>query len=199
MQWEIRSTTACDLTRESKRTNGRRIIIRLPQPTFCRLSNEILPSWTGFDGAPNSSPTGSYLCALVLGWSYVLSARLVEQRKHGDEDKVLSYTDNRATASAQNSTALNHRFLLPVGDADERELRWWTAVLAKGCGWRATLTRLNKEYLSPWACHLNEDTSFTLLHGNAGSTSTSTGSLNPPVFSGSSKLSAQTRTSARRV
>ncbi|EFQ99460.1 hypothetical protein MGYG_02471 [Nannizzia gypsea CBS 118893] len=60
----------------------------------------------------------------------------------------------------------NTSYGLPIGDVTEQESRWWAAVLAKGCGWRATLTRGDKEYCPPWACHLKYGEPFTLLHDN---------------------------------
>ncbi|RAH70210.1 uncharacterized protein BO66DRAFT_91606 [Aspergillus aculeatinus CBS 121060] len=52
---------------------------------------------------------------------------------------------------------------LQLGDLSSAELRWWAAILAGGRGWHATLNRDEKEYFSPWECHL-ADNCFTLLH-----------------------------------
>ncbi|WEW58754.1 hypothetical protein PRK78_004222 [Emydomyces testavorans] len=175
--WKIHSISDCELNTKLKRSQSQAIVIGELQPTYCKLSNEFLLKWSGLDTTPNTPQTGNYLCVFVLGWAYILSARLLELRRENDADK-LSYTDSRAILSAMNPTTHDCRFLIPVGDADEQELRWWAAILAKGCGWQATLTRGGRTYFSPWACYLDDDRPLTVLHN--GLKSTSAYSLEPP-------------------
>ncbi|KAM5470373.1 hypothetical protein MferCBS49748_002546 [Microsporum ferrugineum] len=175
--WNIQSTVACHLTSESKRSRPQNIRIGQLKPTLCSLSNEFLPEWTGFGGLTHIPPAGNYLCVFVLGWSYVLSTNLVELR--GNENDRTYYTDTRATVleNLDKSFSDNH-YILSIGNADERESRWWTAILANGCGWRATLTRLEAEYCSPWACHLKDDEFFTIQHDKL--TFNLSSNINPP-------------------
>ncbi|CAD6444267.1 8b13afad-1427-4a10-b3bc-d4cea8009edc [Sclerotinia trifoliorum] len=46
--------------------------------------------------------------------------------------------------------------------SDDDAARWWTAILANGEGWRATITRDSKVYRSPWSISLAATRSFKL-------------------------------------
>ncbi|KGY14745.1 hypothetical protein PABG_12339 [Paracoccidioides brasiliensis Pb03] len=157
-QWKIRSMSDCELTSKLKRSCPQTVIIGEFQPTFCKLSDTFLPRRTGLDTTSDALPTGNYL--------YI------------NEADKLSYTDNKATLRSIESPAPEHGFLIPVGDADERELQWWAAILAKGRGWRAALNRSDRENSSPWACHLSDDRSLAILHN--GPEFTPACSLEPP-------------------
>ncbi|KGM91509.1 uncharacterized protein PADG_12367 [Paracoccidioides brasiliensis Pb18] len=157
-QWKIRSMSDCELTSKLKRSCPQTVIIGELQPTFCKLSDTFLPRRTGLDTTSDALPTGNYL--------YI------------NEADKLSYTDNKATLRSIESPAPEHGFLIPVGDADERELQWWAAILAKGRGWRAALNRSDRENSSPWACHLSDDRSLAILHN--GPEFTPACSLEPP-------------------
>ncbi|PGH14673.1 hypothetical protein AJ80_05854 [Polytolypa hystricis UAMH7299] len=151
-QWKIHSISDCELTSKFKRSYSQTVVIGQLQPTFCKLSNAF-PKWTGPDTLPDALLTGDYLYKL-------------------------SYTDSKAFLSSMGPLIPDHGFLIPVGDADERELQWWAAILAKGRGWQATLTRGDRQYSSPWACHLNDGRPLTIVHN--GTRFTSACSLEPP-------------------
>ncbi|OAL72543.1 hypothetical protein A7D00_3545 [Trichophyton violaceum] len=161
--WNINSTSPCYLTTETKKARPQTIRIGVLEPTFCSLSENFLPEWPGFEALPDASGS-NFLSVFVLGWSYVLSTRLIELR--GNQHDQTHYTNNIAKM-ANKSGGLNSNagYELPIGEALAQESRWWAAILASGCGWRATLTRQNKEYHSPWSCHLKDGGKpFTLIH-----------------------------------
>ncbi|KAK2757195.1 hypothetical protein FQN54_004709 [Arachnomyces sp. PD_36] len=164
-QWRISGSCSKNM----KRSPSQRVNIGVEKPAYCSVSNEHLLSWVGFETHRDTPSNGNYLCVFVLGWSYVLSALLIELRREDENDKIL-YTDE--TADIFSSTG---HFPIPIGNADAHELRWWAAILAGGCGWRATLARRDKKYFPPWACHLS-DNPFSILC----SSSSAISPLDPP-------------------
>jgi hypothetical protein len=56
----------------------------------------------------------------------------------------------------QNSTNLKM-----INGCEEREVEWWSAVLTTGSGWKSTIKRDWKEYLSPWSIEI-EDGAFAI-------------------------------------
>lgn len=113
---------------------SQKVHIGVADPTFYNLSDGFLPDWTGFKGLPCTEPAGNYLCAFTLGWSYILLARLVELRKQTGKDMIL-YTDEKATWQSTGQALSSDHFVIPIGNADLAECRWWAAILAKGRGW----------------------------------------------------------------
>ncbi|KIW76721.1 hypothetical protein Z517_09165 [Fonsecaea pedrosoi CBS 271.37] len=144
----------CDLGGNIKKSALQKIIIGSVRPTFCHFSNELPSEWSGIEGCHCTSGNGNYLFAFVLGWAYVLSARLIELRKESEQDHI-SYTEEKATcdttATLSNSDS---GVFISIGEADVGECRWWAAVLAKGCGWRAALKRSGRDFYPMWSCHL---------------------------------------------
>jgi hypothetical protein len=153
-QWKITSSRCCDLPLKLKTSPRQRVNIGVAHPTFCNISDEFLPAWIGFEHLPNCASGGNYLAAFVLGWSYILSARLIELRKRTEDDKII-YTDKKATYYCDDTALPCDGFSIPIGNADANECRWWSAILAGDCGWRAILNRSGGAYYPPWACHLN--------------------------------------------
>jgi hypothetical protein len=175
-RWKVTSTRDCDLASKLKTSPRRRVNIGDAHPTFCKISDEFLPAWVGFEHVPNCVSDGNYLSAFVLGWSYVLSARLVELRKKTECDKI-----------TQDDVILpDCRFSIPIGNVDASEYIWWAAILAGGCGWQAILKRSGKSYYPLWACHLDSKYSFDILSegtphsSNHGTTTVLRGS--PAIF-----------------
>lgn len=161
--WNIDSISPCHLTTETKKGRPQTIRIGVPKPTFCSISENFLPEWPGFEALPDVSGS-NFLSVFVLGWSYVVSTRLVELR--GNQHDQAQYTNNIAImANKSGGLNLNTGYELPIGDATAQESRWWAAILANGCGWRATLTRQDKEYHPPWSCHLEDSGEpFTIIY-----------------------------------
>ncbi|KAF2245052.1 hypothetical protein BU26DRAFT_490162 [Trematosphaeria pertusa] len=162
-QWTISSSVSCDLTSKPKTSPRQRINIGGANPAFCNISDEFFPEWVGFEPVPTCASRGNYIFALVLGWSYILSTRLIELRKRAEEDAVI-YTDKRAAWHCNGSALPCEGFTIPIGNVDTNERRWWAAILAGGCGWQATLNRSGNAYCPPWACHLNQRERFNIRY-----------------------------------
>lgn len=158
---------ACDLE-PTKSSLPRKVCIGNGSPRACNFSDDFCPDWPGFQ---SESGSGNYLSLLVLGWSYVFSARLIELRRQTTGDKV-SYTGNMAQLAPASSNREMGALGLEICTSDFEEVRWWASILANGSGWQATLFRNNQTYFSPWEIHLNEGT-FTLYHTTKAPTSAS--------------------------
>ena len=155
---------SCDLADQNKKSRLHRVVIGSNCPNFCHISNESSSGWMGFEDFCPKSTAGNYVFAFVLGWSYVLSAQLVELRKESDKDQV-SYTEQKAPlATSKTAASDNNRFPIPIGSVDTAECRWWTAILASGCGWQAVLHRSGREFYPSWTCHLHSDERFQVHH-----------------------------------
>lgn len=115
-QWNISSAenSTCDLA-STKRSCTQKVPIGVAKPTLCRISDEFPPDWTGFDNLPQTKAIGNYLSAFILGWSYVLSARLVELRTETGKDKIV-YTDSKATCHTPSEASSNDHFVIPIGN-----------------------------------------------------------------------------------
>jgi hypothetical protein len=113
----------------------------------------------------------------VLGWSYILSAKLIELRGRTSEDKVV-YTDDMAQWNIGHENTGEY-IELDTGCESVAEARWWAAILAGGRGWQATLTRGSEAYFPPWECHLNSN-SFRIRHHTELQTQSSFPTLAPP-------------------
>ncbi|KAG9780210.1 hypothetical protein KCU88_g3774, partial [Aureobasidium melanogenum] len=163
--WGLGSTK-CDLSNETKSSRAVEVQIGTSEPQFCTLSTEATLQWTGFQGFRAQRKTGNYLCALVLGWSYVLSARLVELRRKSGNDRI-TYTEAQAPLiTGEQPFSEGDGVAISVGKADPGACRWWAAVLAGGCGWKAVLHRSGHDFHAPWACHLkfNNDEQIKFYH-----------------------------------
>ncbi|KAH0830078.1 hypothetical protein FOPE_10333 [Fonsecaea pedrosoi] len=144
----------CDLGGNIKKSALQKIIIGSVRSTFCHFSNDLPSEWSGIEGCHRTSGNGNYLFAFVLGWAYVLSARLIELRKESEQDHI-SYTEEKATCDTSGTLSKSDsEVFISIGEADVGECRWWAAVLAKGYGWRAALKRSGRDFYPMWSCHL---------------------------------------------
>lgn len=154
----------CDLAWVTKQSRSQKVVVGERRPSYCSVSNEFVPSWTGFESFHDGGVRGNYLFALVLGWSYILSARLVEMRRATEQDEI-SYTDDKALwTAAERVLSEDEGLSIPIGNADADECRWWAAILANGCGWQAILHRSGRKSYPPWSCHLNCGKRFIIRH-----------------------------------
>lgn len=149
----------CELPPINK-TLSRKVYIGESRPGTCNLSDDYFSEWPGFQPLPK--PSSNYLSVFVLGWSYVLSARLIELRRTTTKDKVV-YTDDIAQWNPGHDNHTGEHFELDIGCDEIAEVRWWAAILAGGRGWQATLARGGEIYFSPWECHLNSSP-FRICH-----------------------------------
>ena len=92
----------------------------MARPVFCNISDEFLPAWIGFEHLPNYASGGNYLTAFVLGWSYILSARLIELRKKTEDDKII-YTNKKAIYWCDDTALPCDDFTVLIGNTDANE------------------------------------------------------------------------------
>lgn len=168
--YQIVSKKPCTLSSQFKQSLDWQFSIANPDPKLCRFSDHFPSAWPGFDALSNAQPTGNYLFAFVMGWSYVLSARLIELRRMTDEDTI-TYAQNVAPIYCRRENPSEAHHCVDIGNADEQEIRWWAAVLAKGPGWEANLTRSGKGFSPAWACHLDDSETVAVLYHNTIKTS----------------------------
>ena len=171
---ERSSSYNCDLP-GTKKTPPRKVYIGESRPAVCSLSDDYFKDWPGLQPLP--TPAGNLLALFVLGWSYVLSARLIELRRKTDKDKVCFTEDLAQIHVPHDRNGGDEYFNLDTQSGSAAEVRWWAAILAGGSGWHATLARGNETYFSPWECHLGGN-AFTIAH-DAGSLSSLLG-VEPP-------------------
>ena len=152
-EWDISHQDDCGLECTTKCSRLQKVPIGSLKPNFCQLSKEISPKMP--------SKHRNYLAVLVLGWSYVFSARLVELCRNSSADQI-TYTECRAAVRVRCKDVKSE--FIPMGDLTAVELRWWRAILAAGCGWQAVLCRSDRLYYPPWSCHLNQEQHFEIAH-----------------------------------
>ncbi|KAF2241414.1 hypothetical protein BU26DRAFT_525236 [Trematosphaeria pertusa] len=161
-EWDIGGRSGCSLERTTKYSRLQKIPIGSSEPHFCQLSNQASPQ-----RCRRHRDIGNHLALFVLGWSYVLSARLVESFRKSVADHV-TYTDSRAAVRASSKEATANSLPIQMGNLTAAELRWWSAILAAGCGWQAILSRSHRQYYPPWSCHLYPEHLFEIIHPEAG-------------------------------
>lgn len=138
-KWDISPASlvakkACDLP-STKQTPTIDVTIAESLPGKLKLSDDPALRFSSED-------RGDYICLFVLGWSYILSVRLIDLHGKDSDDRV-SYTGNLAESYVNGNKPESSRVAidLNVVTEDHAELRWWTSVLADGEGWQAILSQ----------------------------------------------------------
>jgi hypothetical protein len=93
----------------------------------------------------------NFISILALGWSYILSVRLLEMQ--GQRDAEIVYSES--TATVYNDDTGEGRgvvIIVEVGDVDKGAARWWATIMAPDQGWKAVVSKHeNRVKLSPWS------------------------------------------------
>lgn len=161
--WET-SAGQCDLR---PRTLRRELLFGTQQTTTCRFSEDSrFINWPGIQNGQDQQVDGNYLAVLTCAWAYILSARWIEMQNL--ESLGSSQTASHKLLQAQVDLALDGEDALPqdinvdIGDVQNDAARWWSAVLARGEGWSASITRNGTIYQSPWSYCLQVTQNFRL-------------------------------------
>ena len=104
---------------------------------------------------------------MVLAWAYLLSARWTELIPGNCS---IRYTLGQAPADHTKSPGEpkddRPAVVVDIGDASPQEIRWWTAVLAPGRGWEATLVGGKQTFWSPWSIRVESGPRLIVPRGN---------------------------------
>jgi len=97
---------------------------------------------------------GNHVAVLSLAWAYVLSARWSNLV---DRATPMAYTDVRAVWEAAGTGGDAQSLIVGLGVVTAEAARWWTAVLAPGQGWQASIPHPRWPLLSPWTVNLDSE------------------------------------------
>jgi len=146
-KWHITGSKNCEASGKPIQIPPVQLRLLIRAPTKVTLRGNSFRAWTEFEG--NDQP--NLLAILVLAWSYILSARLMELQ--GRSGSQMVYT--RTTAPLYQGDEIVSSFPVDVGDVDSRTVRWFTAVLAPGRGFRVALLQENTySHHAPWEISL---------------------------------------------
>ena len=131
-------------------------------PTKLILDGASFRAWPEFEG--DDQP--NFLAILVLAWSYILSARLVELQ--GQDGSRISYTRSIAPLYCGQESVSS--FSVDLGNVDVRTVRWFTAILAPGSGFRVALLQEDSYgHHAPWESSLvAPGFPFSIEYGDGG-------------------------------
>ncbi len=131
------------------------LLLGVKSPTPLAWTGTSFYQWVGIEGENNSAR--NFISILALGWSYILSARLLEMQGQGSAGIV--YTQSTATGyNHDTGDRAAATITIDIGDVDEDAARWWAAILAPDQGWKAVVSQDDHEvYLSPWSVCVGDE------------------------------------------
>lgn len=154
--WRLNDGGAdCEVSEKERKVKAI-LHLGIQAPPTCTFTGDSFRQWIGTTGEAKDAP--NYLGILALGWSYILSARLVEIQGKG---AVISYTNSKAIQCDEAESGSVPDVIVDIGNANADVARWWSAILARGGGWKAIIEK-NKdgEFLAPWSISIDEKHSF---------------------------------------
>ena len=170
--WKITGEPSCDISEREVTTEGS-LWIGTQTPISCQFIGGCFRQWIGMEKEGHSQ---SYLGILALGWSYILSARLVETLENG---AILTYTGSTAEGF-QPGPETASACTVDIGCVDPNVARWWAAILAPNQGWKAVISQQEDgDYLSPWSTSLESSPSLCIKWDASHSTSEDVSDLPP--------------------
>ncbi|KAJ5584590.1 uncharacterized protein N7459_004390 [Penicillium hispanicum] len=157
--WKVTGDSNCDAV--NKETTKPALIqigtSRAIPYSFC---GRVFGHWIGTKTEKTTGP--NFLGILAIGWCYVLSARLVEMQ---GGSATMCYTTSQADCFDKKvDSPPEEPFIIDIGatDMDPKVVRWWSAILAKREGWKATL---NEKFVTPWTVSRTREKSFIIKQG----------------------------------
>ncbi|KAL8894851.1 MAG: hypothetical protein Q9207_008392 [Kuettlingeria erythrocarpa] len=149
----------------------------IQSPTPVDWNGTSFRQWVGIEG---ENTTRNYISILALGWSYILSVRLLETQGQGGAE--IAYTQSIATGYKREAgDGIATGMTVDIGDVDEHAARWWAAILAPGQGWKAIFSRNDDVvYLSPWSVCVEDEQRFDIAWGGTSSPSQDSVVPTPP-------------------
>ncbi|CAG8195468.1 unnamed protein product [Penicillium salamii] len=156
--WKVSNHGDCD---GLKPEVSRRAFMNLAvdKSVSVELDGQAFNTWIGTTDEARANV--NYIGILTLGWSYILSARLIELRGKG---ATLQYTESQAQYNDECTPGCSTTFSLDVGKVDDDVARWWSAILAPGEGWKALVTHNSRDFVSPWSVSRDCARPFSIKH-----------------------------------
>lgn len=156
--WKLMENSDCNLLKEEI-TKPAWVQIGTASTIPYSFRGEVFSRWLGMTTETDAGP--NYLGILAIGWCYVLSAKLVEMQGGG---AVMRYTSSLAKCLSESPPiSPEETHFIDIGEADERVIRWWSAILAKCEGWKAIVKDDTRdEFVAPWSGSRTCETSFTI-------------------------------------
>jgi len=179
--WET-SDGQCDL---EPRILRHQLLLGTQRITTCYFSEDSrFIDWPGIQNSRDQPVGGNYLAVLTFAWAYILSARWIEMQnpeslERGQTARCIHYLQAQADLAWDDDEALSHDITIDIGDVRNDAARWWTAILAHGEGWSATITWDGTSYRSPWSYHLKATQNFRLRR-NKNCRASPSGVVTPP-------------------
>ncbi|KAI4138338.1 MAG: hypothetical protein LQ341_004716 [Variospora aurantia] len=148
----------------------------IQSPTPVHWNGTSFRQWVGIEG---ENTKRNYISILALGWSYILSVRLLEMQGQGGAE--IAYTQSIATGYKRKAGDKIAGITVDIGDVDKDAARWWAAILAPGQGWKAIISRNDDVvYLSPWSVCVEDEQRFDIAWGGTSSPSQDSVVSTPP-------------------
>lgn len=153
--WRVNDGGAdCEISEKERKVKAI-LQLGIQAPTTCTFTGDSFRQWIATTAECRDAP--NYLGILALGWSYILSARLVESQGNG---AAMSYTDSKAIRCDEAASGSSPDVIVDIGNADADVARWWSAILARE-GWKAVIDKTKDgEFLAPWSISIDEKLSF---------------------------------------
>ncbi|KAF9888057.1 hypothetical protein FE257_009322 [Aspergillus nanangensis] len=182
-RWVVEESTACSgLRMDKSHTTLFHMGTKTPVPLT--LDGDGFRHWIGTKNEKQSGP--NYLAILVLGWCYILSARLVEMQ-HGREGAAMQYTHQQAHLTSYNSDPDAGLIAIDIGSVNEDTLSWWRAILSSSPGWKAVVKECKEgTFHAPWSVQNIDSQRFGVKWGQNKTipTQSSSSSFSRPLSSG---------------
>lgn len=142
-EWRIMGSKDCEASGKPVQVPPVQLRWMIGAPTKLTLNGISFRTWPEFEGPKQPN----FLAILVLAWSYILSARLVELQ--GQDGSRIDYT--RSIAPFYCGAESVFSLLVDLGDVDVRTVRWFAAILAPGSGFKLSLPQGNSyNHHAPW-------------------------------------------------
>lgn len=156
--WRLMENSGCDALKKEM-TKPAWVQIGTASTIPYSFRGKVFSDWVGMTTEKNTGP--NYLGILAIGWCYILSAQLVEMQ---GGSAVMRYTSSLADCLGESpSSPPEEAHYIDVGEADERVVRWWSAILAKREGWKAIVKDdTDDEFVAPWSGSRTCETSFII-------------------------------------
>jgi hypothetical protein len=161
--WQTSDGT-CDL---GPKVMPHKLLLGVQCSTSCVFTNSDFESWPGVQGTQDRAVQGNFVAVLTLAWAYILSAQWLEiQRSHDSSTcssrSHIQYLDHQVQWFTGCQGPLTDELELDLNDVSDDAARWWSAILAPGEGWQATISREGQNYKSPWSTRLAATQPFIL-------------------------------------